>query len=62
MLQNIMKEQGKKVFLNEDEMQEYCCREERRKIVERYDQGREEGAQIDDWEDPKNEIYHTTDR
>ena len=37
-------------------------REERRRIVEKYDQGREEGAQIDDWEDPKNEIYHATDR
>lgn len=30
--------------------------------MEKYDQGREEGAQIDDWEDPKNEIYHATDR
>jgi len=30
--------------------------------VERYDQGRDEGAEIDDWEDPKNEKYHTTDR
>ena len=38
------------------------CREERRRIVERYDQGREDGAVIDDWEDPKFEIYHTQDR
>ena len=30
-------------------------------IVERYDQGREEGAGIDE-EDPKNQIYHSTDR
>ena len=30
--------------------------------MERYDQGRDEGAEIDDWEDPKNEKYHTTDR
>ena len=28
----------------------------------RYDQGREDGAVIDDWEDPKLEIYHTQDR
>ena len=28
----------------------------------RYDQGREDGAVIDDWEDPKFEIYHTQDR
>jgi len=38
------------------------AREERRRIVERYDQGREDGAVIDDWEDPKFEIYHTQDR
>ena len=31
-------------------------------IVARYDKGREEGAQIDSWEDPKFEIYHVTDR
>ena len=37
-------------------------REERRQIVERYDQGREDGAVFDDWEDPKLEIYHTQDR
>ena len=36
--------------------------EERRQIVERYDLGREDGAVIDDWEDPKFEIYHKTDR
>ena len=36
--------------------------EERRQIVERYDLGREDGAIIDDWEDPKFEIYHKTDR
>ena len=27
-----------------------------------YDLGREDGAVIDDWEDPKLEIYHTQDR
>jgi len=37
-------------------------REERRQIVTRYDQGREDGTVIDDWEDPKLEIYHTQDR
>jgi hypothetical protein len=36
--------------------------EERMQIVERYDLGREEGAVIDDWEDPKLEIYHSQDR
>jgi len=35
---------------------------ERNQIVERYDLGREDGAIIDDWEDPKLEIYHTQDR
>lgn len=38
------------------------AREERRRIVQRYDLGREEGAVIDDWEDPKFEIYYTQDR
>lgn len=28
----------------------------------RYDLGREEGAKIDDWEDPKLEYYHKQDR
>ena len=37
-------------------------REERKQIVEKYDKGREEGAVIDDWEDPKFEIYHQQDR
>ena len=36
--------------------------EERRQIVERYDLGREEGAIIDDWENPNFELYHKTDR
>ena len=31
-------------------------------VLARYDQGREDGAVIDDWEDPKLEIYHTQDR
>jgi len=38
------------------------AREERDAIVLKYDRGREEGAVIDQWEDPKFEIYHTQDR
>lgn len=36
--------------------------EEREKIFARYALGREEGAQIDPWEDPAFEVYHSTDR
>lgn len=36
--------------------------EERASIVSRYKKGRENGAQIDPWEDPAFEIYHVTDR
>ncbi|XP_056014079.1 USP6 N-terminal-like protein isoform X4 [Ostrea edulis] len=36
--------------------------EERREIVSKYDKGREEGAQIDPWEDPAFEVYHVLDR
>ncbi|CAL1528901.1 unnamed protein product [Lymnaea stagnalis] len=35
---------------------------ERAEIVAKYDLGREEGAQIDPWEDPAFEVYHVTDR
>lgn len=35
---------------------------ERADIVAKYDKGREEGAQIDPWEDPGFEVYHVTDR
>ncbi|ODN03265.1 USP6 N-terminal-like protein [Orchesella cincta] len=35
--------------------------EERLAILAKYDKGREEGAQIDPWEDPAFEIYHVTD-
>ncbi|OWF45907.1 USP6 N-terminal-like protein [Mizuhopecten yessoensis] len=35
---------------------------ERNEIVAKYDKGREEGAQIDPWEDPTLEVYHVTDR
>ena len=36
--------------------------EERQSIVDKYDRGRENAQQIDPWEDPAFEIYHTTDR
>ncbi|XP_013772089.2 USP6 N-terminal-like protein [Limulus polyphemus] len=36
--------------------------EERAAIVAKYDRGRENGAQIDSWEDPSFEVYHVTDR
>lgn len=36
--------------------------EERAKLFQRYDHGREPGAEIDSWEDPAFEIYHQTDR
>lgn len=36
--------------------------EERAKLFQRYDHGREPGAEIDPWEDPGFEIYHQTDR
>lgn len=36
--------------------------EERLKLFQRYDRGREPGAEIDPWEDPAFEIYHQTDR
>jgi hypothetical protein len=38
------------------------CRLERVAIVEKYDLGRDDGAKIDDWEDPKLEIYHIQDK
>lgn len=36
--------------------------EEREKIFMRYERGREDGAEIDPWEDPGFEVYHATDR
>lgn len=38
------------------------AKEERAKIFQRYDLGREQGAVIDPWEDPAFEVYHQTDR
>jgi len=46
----------------DDQEQLRALYEERRQIVDKYDLGREDGAVIDDWEDPKLEIYHKTDR
>lgn len=36
--------------------------EEREKLFQRYELGREQGAVIDPWEDPGFEVYHQTDR
>ncbi|XP_059622835.1 USP6 N-terminal-like protein [Phlebotomus argentipes] len=36
--------------------------EEREKLFQRYERGREPGAEIDPWEDPGFEVYHQTDR
>ncbi|XP_055605146.1 uncharacterized protein LOC129753350 isoform X2 [Uranotaenia lowii] len=38
------------------------AKEERLKIFQRYDLGRDPGAVIDPWEDPTYEVYHQTDR
>ena len=38
------------------------AKEERAKIFQRYDLGRNAGAVIDPWEDPMYEVYHQTDR
>uniref|UniRef100_A0A182VXT3 Rab-GAP TBC domain-containing protein n=1 Tax=Anopheles minimus TaxID=112268 RepID=A0A182VXT3_9DIPT len=38
------------------------AKEEREKIFQRYDKGREPGAEIDSWEDPTFEVYQLTDR
>ena len=43
-------------------VQIFSFREERREIVAKYDRGREDGAVIDDWEDPKFDVYHKKDR
>lgn len=47
--------------MNEEELLRRAA-DERALIVSRYSRGREDGAQIDSWEDPGFEIYHTTDR
>ncbi|XP_047096814.1 USP6 N-terminal-like protein isoform X1 [Schistocerca piceifrons] len=47
--------------MSEEELLQRAA-EERASIVSRYKKGRENGAQIDPWEDPAFEIYHVTDR
>lgn len=46
----------------EEEKMVARANEERAKLFQRYDRGREPGAEIDPWEDPGFEIYHQTDR
>uniref|UniRef100_A0A1B6DWH4 USP6 N-terminal-like protein n=1 Tax=Clastoptera arizonana TaxID=38151 RepID=A0A1B6DWH4_9HEMI len=47
--------------MNQEELLQRAA-EERATIVARYKKGRQEGAEIDPWEDPAFEIYHVTDR
>lgn len=47
--------------MNEEDLLKRSA-EEREKIFMRYERGREEGAEIDPWEDPGFEVYHATDR
>ncbi|KAF2879909.1 hypothetical protein ILUMI_26238 [Ignelater luminosus] len=47
--------------MNEEDLLKRSA-EEREKIFKRYERGREEGAEIDPWEDPSFEVYHATDR
>lgn len=47
--------------MNEEDLLKRSA-EEREKIFRRYELGREEGAEIDPWEDPSFEVYHATDR
>jgi len=46
--------------MNEEELLKRSAAE-RDRIFSCYDRGRE-GAEIDPWEDPGYEVYHTTDR
>ncbi|XP_060833181.1 USP6 N-terminal-like protein [Bombus pascuorum] len=47
--------------MNEEELLKRSAAE-RDRIFSCYDRGRENGAEIDPWEDPTFEVYHTTDR
>ncbi|XP_043248344.1 USP6 N-terminal-like protein [Colletes gigas] len=47
--------------MNEEELLKRSAAE-RDRIFSCYDRGRENGAEIDPWEDPTYEVYHTTDR
>lgn len=43
-------------------MANHTSAEDRMRIVAKYDMGREEGAVIEDWEDPDLSVYKSTDR
>ena len=47
--------------MNEEELLKRSAAE-RDRIFSCYDRGRENGAEIDPWEDPTYEVYHATDR
>ncbi|XP_015602520.1 USP6 N-terminal-like protein [Cephus cinctus] len=47
--------------MNEEELLKRSAAE-RDRIFSCYDRGRENGVEIDPWEDPAYEVYHTTDR
>ncbi|XP_034177541.1 USP6 N-terminal-like protein [Osmia lignaria lignaria] len=47
--------------MNEEELLKRSAAE-RDRIFSCYDRGRENGAEIDPWEDPSFEVYHATDR
>lgn len=55
------KERDGECGMNEEELLQRAA-EERETIVLRYKKGRQEGAEIDPWEDPAFEIYHVLDR
>jgi hypothetical protein len=48
--------------MTEEQLALIRAADERNAIVLKYDRGREDGQQIDPWEDPTFEIYHVTDR
>ena len=58
---SVLWEKPNKMDESESELLERS-RIERQQIVAKYDRGREKGAEIDEWEDPKFEEYHKKDR
>ena len=60
--QNLVKASSITCYSFSDADLEERTRIERQEIVARYDLGRDDGAKIDDWEDPKLEVYHKQDR
>ena len=60
--QNLIKTSSITYYSFSDADLEERTRIERQEIVARYDLGRDDGAKIDDWEDPKLEVYHKQDR